>query len=338
MRFIFLCLIFTSLWILSVSSYGFTSQLRFSGVKSKLKNLRRRNQFLLDTVIVANDNEISSKKIIQQGTLTEIQPPRAWNPFYLFLVGGITSAAVVVYSESFISLLKGLSSKSFSPQSFADNGFVQSFLLVFLSELGDKTFFLAALSAAKYGRFITLTSSIAALASMTIISTIIGQLFHAIPPSLSQGIPFDLYIATMAFSFFGLKTIYDASQLSLGESTGMEEEKAEAEELIEQTTKQQDQQQTKHRIRTLFFQIFALVFAAEVGDRSFLSTIALSASLNPWAVCCGATAAHSLATAIAVVAGVFLSKYFSEKVIGYIGGSLFLLFAGTTARKLFSRS
>jgi putative Ca2+/H+ antiporter (TMEM165/GDT1 family) len=57
--------------------------------------------------------------------------------------------------------------------------------------------------------------------------------------------------------------------------------------------------------------------------------------LNPYAVALGATAAHASATGLAVLGGSFMSKFLSEKVIGYVGGSLFLVFAATTAFGIF---
>jgi hypothetical protein len=56
-----------------------------------------------------------------------------------------------------------------------DSSFVPSFSLIFLSEIGDKTFFIAALLAARTSRLLTFAGCGAALALMTVISVIIGQ-------------------------------------------------------------------------------------------------------------------------------------------------------------------
>lgn len=212
-----------------------------------------------------------------------------------------------------------------------DSGFLQAFLLIFISEIGDKTFFIAGLLAAKYGRFVSFVGSIGALAVMTVISTILGQIFHAIPESLTQGVPFDDIVAVGAFAYFGIKTLLDASKMEDGDNAGIEEEKKEAEEIVEELSQDEKRRSTIAKL----VQTFTLVFAAEIGDRSFLSTIALSAALNPYAVATGAIAAHASATGVAVAGGVLLSKYLSEKVISYIGGSLFLVFAVTTALGIF---
>ena len=89
----------------------------------------------------------------------------------------------------------------------AETGFYQAFSLVFLSEIGDKTFFIAGLLAAQTSRLISFVGSMGALAVMTIISVLIGQIFHAVPSGLGDGLPLDDICAVFAFAFFGYKTL-----------------------------------------------------------------------------------------------------------------------------------
>lgn len=220
--------------------------------------------------------------------------------------------------------------------SFTGTGFYQAFSLVFVSEIGDKTFFMAGLLAMKTSRVISFVGSIGALIVMTLISVVIGQTFHAVPSgwlggegSFLGGVPLDDVAAVIAFAFFGIKTLQEALSLDEDESV-FDEELADAEEEVEasDTTKQ-------GTLVARLLSIFGLVFAAEFGDRSFLSTIALSAAQNPVSVAAGAIAAHAVATGIAVSGGAVVAKYLSEKVIGIIGGVLFIIFAVTTAVGVF---
>jgi len=87
----------------------------------------------------------------------------------------------------------------------------------------------------KAGRLVSFIGSVGALAIMTIISVIIGQLFHAVPSGLSNGLPLDDIAAVVAFAFFGLKTLKEASEIDDSEDgeSGIDEEFAEAEEAVE---------------------------------------------------------------------------------------------------------
>ena len=49
----------------------------------------------------------------------------------------------------------------------------------------------------------------------------------------------------------------------------------------------------------------------------------------------GAILGHCVATGMAVLGGSFISRYLSERVIGIVGGVLFLVFALTTALGLY---
>jgi putative Ca2+/H+ antiporter (TMEM165/GDT1 family) len=211
-------------------------------------------------------------------------------------------------------------------------GFYQAFSLVFVSEIGDKTFFIAGLLAMKTSRLLSFLGSMAALGAMTIVSVVIGQVFHAVPNLGGDGsLPLDDIAAVLAFAFFGIKTLKEALAMDDGEGkSGLEEELEEAQEAVDG----QAINGSKFGFGAIA-SIFGLVFAAEFGDRSFLSTIALSAAQNPVSVAAGAIAAHAIATGVAVLGGSYVAKYLSERVIGIIGGTLFLVFAVTTALGIF---
>lgn len=70
-----------------------------------------------------------------------------------------------------------------------------------------------------------------------------------------------------------------------------------------------------------------MTFLGEWGDRSQITTIALSASKDPFGVVIGALLGHSICTAIAVVGGKLLAEKISERMMAIAGGVLFLIFA-----------
>ena len=62
------------------------------------------------------------------------------------------------------------------------------------------------------------------------------------------------------------------------------------------------------------------------------------AAKPPLGVVGGAVAGHGLATALAVLGGAVVGRYVPERTVGYVGGSLFLLFAGATLINLLQQT
>jgi hypothetical protein len=146
-----------------------------------------------------------------------------------------------IHAMDLASLSGGASSLASSTNSFvaslSETGFYQAFSLVFVSEIGDKTFFIAGLLAMKTSKLISFLGSMSALFVMTLISVLIGQAFHAVPSGFlggegAAGLPLDDIAAVMAFAFFGYKTLKEALEMDNGTSA-MDEELAEAEEEVE---------------------------------------------------------------------------------------------------------
>lgn len=130
--------------------------------------------------------------------------------------------------------LVGAGMDSFLPEWFSNSGFFQAFTLVFVSEIGDKTFFIAALLAAKSSRLVSFVGSVGALAVMTVFAVLVGIAFHSVPTVFTSGLPLDDIIAAAAFLYFGLITLRDAYQLPDDSNEGIEEERAEAEQSVKE--------------------------------------------------------------------------------------------------------
>ncbi|KAG1665544.1 hypothetical protein FOA52_000690 [Chlamydomonas sp. UWO 241] len=208
-------------------------------------------------------------------------------------------------------------------------GLVSGFLLIFFSEIGDKTFFIALLLATRQPKALVFAGTFGALAIMTVISVALGQVLHQLDELIPAGsaaakIPFDDLIAAALLVYFGVNTLRDARDAEEKEG----EEKEGAREVV-------DAFSADDALKVILT-TFALVFAAEWGDKSFLATIALAASSSPLGVTAGAVAGHGIATGVAVAGGSLLSRTFSATTLQYAGGSLFLAFAAATVYDIFT--
>nr|BAJ97024.1 predicted protein [Hordeum vulgare subsp. vulgare] len=201
-------------------------------------------------------------------------------------------------------------------------GFASAFLLIFFSELGDRTFFIAALLAARNSGGVIFLGTFGALAVMTVISVVLGRAFHYVDGVLpfsfgGTDFPIDDILAVCLLVYYGVTTLLDAAS---GDGEKMNEEQEEAEIAV---SKFSGNGAGLVSVASTLASTFVLVFVAEWGDKSFFSTIALAAASSPPGVIAGSLAGHGVATLIAVLGGSLLGTFLSEKIIAYIGGSLF---------------
>ncbi|OXU28236.1 hypothetical protein TSAR_009647 [Trichomalopsis sarcophagae] len=234
---------------------------------------------------------------------------------------------------------------SVTPMSALENlGFLHAFLaslsVIVVSELGDKTFFIAAIMAMRHPRLTVFAGAISALAVMTVLSVIFGYAATIIPRAYTY------YISTALFALFGLKMLRDGYYMSPNEGQEELEEvqsdlrKREDEfEKETSTTLVQDPETGVIRksqktsafmlLSRIFLQAFSLTFLAEWGDRSQLTTIILAASEDVYGVVIGGVLGHSFCTGLAVLGGRMIAQRISVRTVTITGGVVFLIFALT---------
>lgn len=221
------------------------------------------------------------------------------------------------------------------------HAFLASISVIIVSELGDKTFFIAAIMAMRHPRIVVFTGAISALALMTVLSVFLGYATTIIPRK------YTFYISTALFALFGLKMLKEGYDMDPNEGQEELEEvsaelKKKDEELEMETTTDIETGIVRNTLRKntitrvcsrlcspIFLQAFTLTFLAEWGDRSQLTTIILGSRENPLGVSIGGSIGHALCTGLAVLGGRLVAQKISVRTVTIIGGLVFLIFAAS---------
>lgn len=231
-------------------------------------------------------------------------------------------------------------------------GLDRAIAVIVVSELGDKTFLIAAILSMRYPRMTVFMGAFFALAVMSLLSSLMGTILPTLIPRR-----YTTVAAALLFFVFGYKMLQEGMAMSSDDSREkMEEEMREAEEEVKQAMEDEAdaveegrRELTGRRRRTqdakgldklkegvnnllhfflspVFVQAFVLTFLAEWGDRSQITTIALAAAHNVWLITFGTTLGHSFCTMLAVIGGRWISQHISIKHVTIGGAVLFLIF------------
>ncbi|KAI0259885.1 hypothetical protein BC834DRAFT_832748 [Gloeopeniophorella convolvens] len=246
------------------------------------------------------------------------------------------------------------------------HAFAQAFAMIIFSEIGDKTFLIAAILAMRHPRLVVFAGAFGSLVVMSILSAAMGHLLPTlIPKRWTQ------FAAAVLFIVFGVKLFLEGKGMPSGNEKIREEMREAEEEINEDAAVRdgtgratangdvipleeieaggpignghaRDMSKSKSSIvkdtlegaRNLcsfflgpvFVQGFVLTFLGEWGDRSQIATIMLAAAHNVYVVALGTIIGHSCCTALAVIGGRYISTKISAKHVTLGGAALFLLF------------
>merc|ERR1711939_820985 len=232
------------------------------------------------------------------------------------------------------------------------HSFVLSMTMILFSEIGDKTFLVAALMAMRHDRLLVFTAALSAL------------LGHAVPTLLPK--KFTPFGPAVLFLVFGARLLKEG--LEMPPDSGVGEEMREVEAELEE--KEHSHRPSSHHdpyslesgrhhsssekrspsasssrspspssrattpsvrarlsgltnllslvLSPAWVQTFVMTFLGEWGDRSQIATIAMAAGQDYWWVTLGAICGHSVCTGLAVVGGRAIAGRVSMRVGKFI--------------------
>lgn len=184
-------------------------------------------------------------------------------------------------------------------------------LLLILVALGDQTFFVAAMLAARYSRSLIYVGATAALVSMTVLAVIVGKAASVLPQfEVIHHVEIALFIGC------GVKLLYQAVRRQAFPDAIVKQ----AADVVRET-----KPMSTHRLE-IILKAFWLTYATGWGNLSQVGTIALAISYNLVGVAIGAALGHGVCTAIAVVAGWKLARRIPKRTLTFARGLLFLCF------------
>ncbi|GAB6117539.1 TMEM165/GDT1 family protein [Thermoanaerobacter brockii subsp. lactiethylicus] len=181
---------------------------------------------------------------------------------------------------------------------------VTSFVLIFTSEMGDKSQLMSM-------AFATLFKVRTVLISIFIAALINNGIAVIFGSYITEYIPifYIKFSAALLFLFFGIST------------------------LIEEETKQEKIKNSKYGPVATIISTYVL---SEFGDKTQLAAIALTASYNsPLYILIGTTLGIFLADVLGIIVGIYFNKRIPSKYSKYLSSFIFIAFGISTLYKLF---
>ena len=210
--------------------------------------------------------------------------------------------------------------------------FLRSFVLNFFSEIGDKSFFCIVVFYNQVSPIFLFTIAVFAELLMNLISVIIG---YEMTGNFSTR--FFKLAGMWAFIFFGLMSFYEILF-----NKDEEEEEITREEVAEEkpnnsftsisarvTAEGEECSPTIEDTLTIYLRlgikVFSMIFLAEFGDKSQITTIILTTECSPLWIFLGTALAHIAGITISMFIGYILSNKINFKMVNIIGAIAFVI-------------